>query len=176
MRRVCFVLGGARSGKSRFAEELAEAAGPSRCYIATSEPFDAEMQDRIARHRERRGAGWDTVGAPTDLVAALDSCRHDIILVDCLTLWLNNLVHHGQNVDTEVERLRLILARKQAFIVIVSNELGLGLVPDNSLARRFRDLQGQVNQRIAALADEVYFMAAGLPLVLKSAGRVPEAQ
>jgi len=164
---VTLVLGGARSGKSRFAEELlAERAG-RRLYLATAEAGDAEMAARIERHRDRRGAGWRVVEAPLDIAPAIEAAGKDAVLLDCLTLWLSNLLAAGRDVERGTEDLCRALGHALAPVVLVSNEVGLGIVPDNALAREFRDRAGRLNQRIAAAADRVYFMAAGLPLILK---------
>jgi adenosylcobinamide kinase/adenosylcobinamide-phosphate guanylyltransferase len=171
MRRITLVLGGARSGKSRFAEALARGHKRRLFYIATAEITDAEMRVRIDEHRRRRGLEWKTIEAPLDLVGALDEIgdRQCFILIDCITVWLNNLMHHGRNVAREVERLCARLAAIQARLVIVANEVGLGIVPDNALARAFRDEAGRANQALAETADEVVFIAAGLPTILKKA-------
>lgn len=166
MNKVTLVLGGARSGKSRFAEGLA-ASCASRTYIATAEAFDDEMRDRIARHRAQRGEGWETVEAPLDLTAALAACRSGVVLIDCLTIWIGNLMFKDRDVLAEADRLCEALKAAGRDVILVSNEVGLSIVPENALARRFRDLQGIANQRLAAVADEVYFIAAGLPLTLK---------
>jgi adenosylcobinamide kinase/adenosylcobinamide-phosphate guanylyltransferase len=167
MRHVTFVLGGARSGKSRFAERLLSGTSGPKTYIATAEAFDDEMRDRIARHREQRaGEGWTTIEAPLDPVAALQSAEGGLLL-DCVTVWLGNLMHHGRNIRTEVARLCSALEQAKVRAVLVSNEVGLSIVPENAMARRFRDEQGFANQRIAEVADEVFFVAAGLPLKLK---------
>lgn len=169
MRRMTLVLGGARSGKSRHAEGLA-ATYAEKTYIATAEAFDDEMRERIARHQARRGEGWTTVEVPLDLAGALTAIS-GFVLVDCITVWLGNLMHHGRDVDRELDRLLAVLERIEARVVMVSNEVGLSVVPENPMARRFRDLQGVANQRLAEAADEVVFVAAGLPLTLKSAGQ-----
>jgi adenosylcobinamide kinase / adenosylcobinamide-phosphate guanylyltransferase len=162
---LTLVLGGARSGKSRHAESLITAGSPPWVYVATAEPLDDEMTARIAAHRARRGAGWRDVEAPRDLAGALAGIR-DAVLVDCLTLWLSNLMLADADVEAETARLEGALAG-MAPVVLVSNEVGFGIVPDNALARRFRDAQGRLNQRIAARADRVVLMVAGLPLVIK---------
>ncbi|HWD57612.1 MAG TPA: bifunctional adenosylcobinamide kinase/adenosylcobinamide-phosphate guanylyltransferase [Stellaceae bacterium] len=171
---ITLILGGARSGKSRHAEQLVTAAASAGTYIATAEPGDAEMAARIAEHRARRSAFWRTVEAPLDLAAAIraeaDPARP--ILVDCLTLWLANLMGAGRVVAHDSEALRAALrdaaGRDTAGpVVLVANEVGLGLVPETPLGREFRDAAGRLNQDIAALADRVVFVAAGLPLVLK---------
>jgi len=166
---VTLVLGGARSGKSRYAETLVTGAAASGTYIATAEAGDAEMATRIAEHRARRGPFWRTVEEPIDLTGAI--CRHAEparpILVDCLTLWLSNLMGAGRVVAHESETLRAALHEAAGPLMLVANEVGLGLVPETPLGREFRDAAGRLNQDIAALADRVVFVAAGLPLVLK---------
>jgi adenosylcobinamide kinase/adenosylcobinamide-phosphate guanylyltransferase len=166
---ITLILGGARSGKSRYAEDLARGA-PKRVYIATAEPFDEEMRSRIARHREERGSGWVTREAQLELAAALTEADADerVILIDCITIWLGNLMHRERDVPLEVDRFCQALECAKGRIIVVANEVGLGIVPDNAMARRFRDEAGRANQRIAAVADEVIFMAAVLPLTLKT--------
>jgi adenosyl cobinamide kinase/adenosyl cobinamide phosphate guanylyltransferase len=165
---MTLVLGGARSGKSRHAESLVAACPPPWIYVATAEPLDDEMRVRIAEHRARRGAEWRAVEAPRDLVGALEkNAGGGGVLVDCLTLWLSNLMLADADIEAETTRLEAALARVDRPIVLVSNEVGLGIVPDNALARRFRDAQGRLNQRMAARADRVVLMVAGLPLVVK---------
>ncbi len=166
--KLTLVLGGARSGKSRYAETLVMASPPPWIYVATAEPFDDEMTARIAEHRGRRGEHWQTVDAPLDLAAAIAGAPPAAtVLVDCLTLWLNNLMFKERDIDAETERLEAALAARNAPAVLVSNEVGSGIVPDNAEARRFRDLQGRLNQRIAARADRVVLLVAGLPMVVK---------
>ena len=161
------VLGGARSGKSRFAEGLAKGVEGSRTYIATAEPFDEEMRQRIARHREQRaGEGWTTIEAPLDPAAALRGAE-GFVLLDCVTVWLGNLMHHERHIGEAVDGLCAALEGTAAQVLLVSNEVGLSIVPENAMARRFRDEQGLANQALAAIADNVYFIAAGLPLKLK---------
>ena len=164
------VLGGARSGKSATAERLVKNTGLARVYVATAQAWDAEMAERIAQHRADRGTGWRTVEAPLDLVGALRAADAPdaAILVDCLTLWLSNLMLDGRDVEAEAARLVAALPGLQARLAFVSNEVGMGIVPDNPLGRRFRDAQGRLNQRMAAACDLVGFVAAGLPLTLKS--------
>ncbi len=163
---LTLILGGARSGKS--ARALALCPVP-RLFIATAEPLDAEMADRIARHRAERGADWPSREAPLDLADALrDEARAGrTLLVDCLTLWLSNLMHHDRDLEAETAGLLAALREAPGRAVMVSNELGMGLAPMNALGRAFRDAQGRLNQRIAAGADRVEFVAAGLPLTLK---------
>jgi adenosylcobinamide kinase/adenosylcobinamide-phosphate guanylyltransferase len=165
---VTLVLGGARSGKSAYAEALVEAGG-SGLYLATAEAGDAEMAERIRRHRQRRGETWVTVEEPLDLAGALK--RHAAperpILVDCLTLWLSNVMAAGRDPDGEAVALADGLSTLAGPVVLVSNEVGLGLVPETPLGRAFRDHAGRLNQTIARKADRVVFIAAGLPLILK---------
>jgi adenosylcobinamide kinase/adenosylcobinamide-phosphate guanylyltransferase len=165
---VTLVLGGARSGKSRLAEGLLAHAS-QRTYLATAEAGDAEMAARIADHRTRRGTGWITLEEPLELVPALAraTAGGGAVLVDCLTLWLGNLLGAGREVGAEGDRLVAALPRLAGPVVLVSNEVGLGIVPDNALARAFRDEAGRLHQAIAAIAQRVYWVAAGLPLILK---------
>lgn len=171
MRRITLVLGGARSGKSRHAETLALTHKGRRVYVATAEIIDDEMRRRIDLHREQRGAGWETREVPLDLASALAAADHpkSFILVECITIWVNNLIYHGKDVAAEVNRLCGMLPKLKARVVLVSNEVGLGIVPDNALARAFRDEAGRANQALAAVADEVVFIAVGLPMTLKKA-------
>jgi adenosylcobinamide kinase / adenosylcobinamide-phosphate guanylyltransferase len=164
--RLTLVLGGARSGKSRFAEGLVMRTAPPWTYVATAEAFDDEMTERIAHHRERRDANWQTLDAPHDLAAAVGTLAGPA-LIDCLTLWLSNVMLAGGDVEAESERLLAALGSAPGPLVAVSNEVGLGLVPETPLGRAFRDAQGRLNQRVAAAADRVIFMAAGLSLNLK---------
>ncbi len=163
------VLGGARSGKSRLGEALIEASGLAPVYIATGQAGDAEMAERIALHRQRRGPAWQTVEAPLALAGALHQCDRpaNAILVDCLTLWISNLMATERDVELASDELAATVTAMTAPVVLVANEVGLGIVPDNALARRFRDEAGRLNQKIAAVARTVYFVAAGLPMVLK---------
>ena len=167
---VTLVLGGARSGKSAYAESLV--AGPGAVYVATAEAIDDEMGERIARHRARRGEGWTTVEVPLDPAAALCEYAHapgaSGILVDCLTVWLGNLMHAGRDIDREAASLLESLAAPPVPVVLVANEVGLGVVPDNPMARAFRDHAGRLNQALAARADRVVLVTAGIPLVLKA--------
>ena len=164
---VTLVLGGARSGKSRYAEGLAQG---ERHYIATAQSFDAEMTLRIAQHQQQRGPGWITHEEVFDLATRLEALnkRGNFILVDCLTLWLSNLMLADRDVATAVQGLLSTLENNVADVVFVSNEVGMGLVPETPLGRAFRDQQGKFNQQIASVADRVVFVAAGLPLALKA--------
>ncbi len=169
--RLTLVLGGARSGKSRHAERLVEAAASCGIYCATAEPGDYEMAARIAAHRARRGPFWRTVEAPLRLAEAVGAEARPgrAVLVDCLTLWLSNLMLAEARLEDEFTTLHMALRDAAGPVVLVSNEVGLGLVPETPLGRRFRDEAGWLNQDMAALADRVVFVAAGLPLVLKEA-------
>jgi adenosylcobinamide kinase/adenosylcobinamide-phosphate guanylyltransferase len=165
---ITLVLGGARSGKSRYAETLIQALPPPWIYVATAEARDAEMSERIAAHRARRADGWQTVDAPHDLGSALASAPLKApLLVDCMTLWLSNRMLAQADMDCEFRALAAALQRRAGPLVLVSNEVGSGIVPDNALARRFRDLQGELNQRLAACADRVVLVVAGIPLFVK---------
>jgi adenosylcobinamide kinase/adenosylcobinamide-phosphate guanylyltransferase len=165
--KLTLVIGGARSGKSRYAEGLIAAQLPPWVYVATAEAGDHEMIARIRAHRKRRGAHWRTIEAPRDLVAALAANHGGPVLVDCLTLWLSNIMLAEMDVEPEIEKLDAALAAAATPIVLVANEVGLGIVPEFPLGRRFRDLQGILNQRMAARADRVILMVAGLPLAVK---------
>ncbi len=165
---VILVTGGARSGKSTRAETRVSEFAGRPVYIATAEALDEEMHERIARHRTRRGNDWIEREVPIALVAALDETDGaGARLVDCLTLWLSNLLHAGRDWRTEAERLAAALVRQRSPVVLVTNEVGMGIVPDNALAREFRDAAGLLNQTIARVADEVEFVVAGLPLRMK---------
>lgn len=172
MQPSLFVLGGARSGKSRYAQARAEASAGKLLFIATAQAFDAEMTDRIAQHRADRGDRWSTVEAPLDLAGAITA--HDapdaILLIDCLTLWASNLMFEERDIADETQKLVGVIGAARSRIILVANEVGLGIVPDNALARRFRDVAGLINQAVAAAADEAVMMVAGLPLWLKNSG------
>jgi adenosylcobinamide kinase / adenosylcobinamide-phosphate guanylyltransferase len=163
------VLGGQRSGKSRYAEQLVTASGYAPVYLATGTAGDGEMAERIAAHRQRRGGGWRTVEVPLDLPGTLIREAHSdaVVLVDCLTLWLTNLMAAERNIDDESAGLVAALGRVRGTVVIVTNEVGSGIIPANALARRYADALGTLNQQVAAAVDRVVFVAAGLPLVLK---------
>jgi adenosylcobinamide kinase/adenosylcobinamide-phosphate guanylyltransferase len=165
---LTLVLGGARSGKSRHAETLVTAMPPPWIYVATAEPLDDEMATRIAEHRARRDDRWRTVEAPLDLAGALAAAPAGAsILVDCLTLWLSNLMLAKTALEVEIERLESAVSQATGAIVLVANEVGLGIVPDNALARNFRDAAGNLNQRLAARADHVSLLVAGIALKVK---------
>lgn len=166
--RITLVLGGARSGKSGYGEGLILAGAPARpLYIATGQAFDDEMAERIRHHRQSRAAVWETLEEPLDLSGALAAHANRPILVDCLTLWLSNLLFAEKDMARERARLVAAIATLSGPVVLVANEVGLGIVPDNALARRFRDEAGWLNQALAQVCERVVFIAAGLPLVMK---------
>ena len=167
--RTTLVLGGARSGKSRFAEKLVHETGLQKIYIATGAAHDDEMASRIAAHKDQRGPSWLTVEEQLELAAVLENeCRQDrVVLVDCLTLWLSNLLFAGKDIPAETARLCAVLKDLQGPCVFVSNEVGMGIVPENRLSRSFRDVQGRLNQDMAHRCQQVVFVAAGLPILLK---------
>jgi adenosylcobinamide kinase/adenosylcobinamide-phosphate guanylyltransferase len=170
--KIFLITGGARSGKSAYAEELAKSMSGKRAYIATAQALDAEMAAKIAKHQKDRGDGWDTYEEPlavAELVRKL-SGRYQVTLLDCLTLWLSNTMAHTENDGAVLGRSDDLVSAIKEFkgaCIIVSNEVGLGIVPDNPLARKFRDLAGMLNQKVARAADEVYFTAAGIPMKIK---------
>lgn len=169
------ILGGARSGKSALSERVALTLSDCPAYVATSEAHDAEMEARIARHRTDRDTRFETYEEPLDLTGVLGRtfARHQVVLVDCLTLWISNLMAAERNVDEAVAGLSAFLdTHRQASIILVSNEVGLGIVPDNPMARTFRDHAGRTHQQLGEMCDTVAFVAAGLPMTLK--GRLPD--
>ncbi len=169
MGQVILYTGGARSGKSRLAETRAEALGAHCVYVATAAAGDEEMSDRIAAHKARRGVQWSLIEEPRDLHGALvRSVGQGPRLVDCLTLWLSNLLLDDADIEGETQALVDALAVQSDPVIFVTNEVGDGIVPENALSRRFRDAAGRLNQTIAARADEVILVTAGLPLTLKS--------
>ncbi len=167
--RSLLIIGGARSGKSRYGQKRAEESGKQAILIATAEAGDAEMAARIAAHGAARGDHWRVIEEKLELTDSLirEAAQDKVLLVDCLTLWLSNLMLHGRDPDAQGELLAQSIATLAGPAIFVSNEVGSGIVPENELARRFRDAQGRLNQRIAAACDAVVLVAAGLPLVLK---------
>jgi adenosylcobinamide kinase / adenosylcobinamide-phosphate guanylyltransferase len=168
--RFTLILGGARSGKSRHAEALIMAHQPPWVYLATAQALDAEMAARIAQHRSRRDQRWQTLEAPRDLPHAVDAAPPDTpLLIDCLTLWLSNEMLASVDLGAATDDLEAALGRRRASVVAVANEVGLGIVPDTVLGRRFRDAAGILNQRLAMRADRVVLLVAGMPMILKGA-------
>lgn len=178
MGRVIFITGGARSGKSSFALKEATRFGGKKVYIATAEPLDEEMKDRIERHKKERGEDWIAIEEPlkiSELIKELKG-KYDMLLLDCLTLWLSNLMLAGKELSGEIEEFITTLkdfknpssfSLQPSALFIVSNEIGMGVVPENELARRFRDLAGMTNQKVAKIADEVYLVISGIPVKIK---------
>lgn len=167
MSKITLVTGGARSGKSALAESLTKRSGDHFFYIATAEALDVEMRNRIEVHQARRGAEWTTVPAPIDLINALDATDKAPRLVDCLTIWLSNILLSGRDWRGASKDLTSALMQQRNPIVFVTNEVGSGIVPENALAREFRDAAGWLNQEIAALADEVFLSVSGCPVRIK---------
>jgi len=170
--KLYFVTGGARPGKSAFAEKLALTVPGKRAYLATAQALDAEMVARIEHHRQRRGSAWDTYEEPLAVAELLNklSGRYGVVLLDCLTLWLSNVMAHTDGDDAVSRQSDLLVEavkNLKGTCIIVSNEVGLGIVPDNALARRFRDLAGFVNQKVAQASDEAYLLTAGIPMKMK---------
>ncbi|MFA5354402.1 MAG: bifunctional adenosylcobinamide kinase/adenosylcobinamide-phosphate guanylyltransferase [Thermodesulfovibrionales bacterium] len=184
---LTLIIGGARSGKSDFALKLADSFGPKtggthradevplvrKAYIATAQALDEEMGERIRKHRDERSAGWETLEEPLDIGGLIRDVHpfYEVILLDCLTLWVTNLLLAEKKMEEEMEQLlnslSPLVGNKDRSIIIVSNEVGMGIVPDNPLSRRFRDLAGHLNQRVAEIADRVYLVAAGIPIQRK---------
>jgi adenosylcobinamide kinase/adenosylcobinamide-phosphate guanylyltransferase len=169
--RSLLVLGGAGSGKSAYAQRLAEAHGPDRLYLATGAPGDEEMAARIARHQADRGQGWTTLEEPVEIATALltHAQAGRVVVVDCLTLWLSNLMLAGRDPGPALDALAVAIGGLAGPVILVSNEVGMGIVPDHKLSRDFRDWQGRANRVIGAACDVVIFVAAGFPLQLKPA-------
>ena len=170
MGRHVLVLGGARSGKTGFAERLAMRSGERPLYLATAQALDAEMVERVRLHQQQRHGRFSTLEEPIALATALRAAAktHDVILVDCLTLWITNLLGANHNVAAAVDELVATLPQIDSCrVILVSNEVGLGIVPDNAMARMFRDLAGSAHQRLAEICTEVHFVVAGLPMTLK---------
>jgi len=177
MAHIIFITGGARSGKSGFAERRAREFGAPLGYLATAQTLDGEMDERVKRHRQRRGGEWSTIEEPIHLPQALARCdgQYQAILVDCLTLWLSNLMFKYEDagepveerINEDLQRLKSTLQGMATPVVLVSNEVGMGIVPDNALARLFRDIAGTANQALAGVADEVHVVISGIPLKLK---------
>jgi adenosylcobinamide kinase / adenosylcobinamide-phosphate guanylyltransferase len=164
------VLGGCRSGKSRHALELAEKISEkNRVFIATCVPYDEEMKDRVRCHQQDRDSSWTTVDAPVELADAVSkySRKANVILADCLTLWMSNLLMESKNLENRIEELTTAISQVQSPVIIVSNEVGTGIVPENALARQYRDAVGLANQKVAACVDKVIWVVAGIPVRIK---------
>lgn len=170
---LSLVIGGAASGKSAYSEQIVTASGSKRVYLATSRVYDAEMKAKVSKHISDRGEGWRTIEEPLDIKAALSTCKPDeVVLLDCATMWLTNVIMDEADIAQKTELLLHSLQNAPCPVVVVTNEVGQGIVPDNKLARQFRDAQGQLNQKLAAQANLVVLVTAGLPLALK--GTLPE--
>src|SRR3990170_1901742 len=172
MGNTVFIVGGARSGKSTFALELGSKISGRKGFIATAETLDEEMKQRIIFHKKTRPAEWETIEEPVDLSKRLQNIAglYDVVIVDCLTLWLSNILGRGgdsEHIKTDVGHLTSVLKDLSYKVIIVSNEVGLGIVPDNKIARLFRDLGGWMNQKVASVADEVYLVTCGIPMRIK---------
>src|SRR5512139_1086716 len=175
-RKVVFITGGARSGKSSFALREASLISGRKVFIATAQPTDNEMKERIERHQRDRGLGWETLEEPLRVSKAIEemSERYDVLILDCLTIWLSNVMWSGSDAELEIENLVLSIKRflgnPSAMLFIVSNEVGMGIVPENEMARKFRDLAGRLNQKVAEVSGEVYWTVSGIPLKIKGEG------
>ena len=178
MAHLTYISGGCRSGKSNYAQKLAESLPGKRAYLATCPRIDEEMDLRIAHHQQQRtNQEWETIEAPFDLIAAIEQASHfDVLLIDCLTLWINNLLYETeqkgeplteQMIDDQCTKLVSACRKTNQTIIFVTNELGMGLVPADPVSRRYRDCLGRCNQTIARLADKAIFMVSGIPLTLK---------
>ncbi len=168
-RKLVFITGGARSGKSTFALNEASRILGNKAYIATAEALDEEMKERIEKHKKQRGNSWDTYEEPikiADVIKRIED-QYSAIVIDCLTLWLSNLFLNNKNVEKEIESLCSSLSTVHCPLFIVSNEVGMGIVPENKIARNFRDMAGILNQKVAEISDKVYVIIAGIPLKLK---------
>lgn len=175
MRKIVFILGGARSGKSTFALQEASAIEGKKAFIATAEAFDDEMRSRIEKHKEERGADWITHEEPLSISTLFQNIRNSypVVLIDCLTLWVSNIMHAGLDFNDEAARLVDTISQEHpALVYIVSNEVGMGLVPETELGREYRDNIGLLNRKVAEAATDVYFMAAGMPMKIKGAMKI----
>jgi adenosylcobinamide kinase/adenosylcobinamide-phosphate guanylyltransferase len=167
--KIIFITGGARSGKSSFAMKEASKILGKKAYIATAEALDKEMEERIEKHKKDRGNNWDTYEEPIKIPGVVNEIKnkYSAVVIDCLTLWLSNLMHSNKNVRDEIEAFCSSLSTVNCSLFTVSNEVGMGIVPDNKMAREFRDWAGFLNQKIAEIADEVYLVTAGIPMRIK---------
>jgi adenosylcobinamide kinase/adenosylcobinamide-phosphate guanylyltransferase len=174
-RKLVFITGGARSGKSIFALKEASKISGNRAYVATAEALDEEMRKRIEEHKKQRGKDWETYEEPLKIAHLVENIkgRYSVILIDCLTLWLSNLMHSKLNIEEEIENLigalkdLSLVTRHSLIVYIISNEVGMGIVPENEMARRFRDLAGILNQKVSEVSDEVYLVVAGISIKIK---------
>jgi adenosylcobinamide kinase / adenosylcobinamide-phosphate guanylyltransferase len=171
-KQVIFITGGCRSGKSRFALEYANRYFSDKCYLATCEPLDEEMARRIENHKRSRGPEWETIEEPIEIADRMlrRSADPGVILLDCVTLWISNLLMKGgddENLLNEIDKMGSAIQAARGSVIVVSNEVGMGIVPADALSRRFRDLAGMANQRLAGLADAAICMVSGIPLILK---------
>ncbi len=163
-----FVLGGVKSGKSRFALKLAEKFQPPRLFLATAEPIDHEMQEKIKRHQAERGKDWETLEEPLEISHSISQVKnYGVCLIDCLTVWLGNLWYYKRALDVEIERFLKALRNAEGNFILVSNEIGLGVVPAESTVRKYIDALGTLNQEVALICDKVYLVVAGLPVIIK---------
>lgn len=173
------ILGGARSGKTGLGERLAMRAGDKPAYLATAEALDGEMRDRVETHKRQRHGRFATIEEPLEITREIVKAArlHDVILVDCLTLWITNLLGANRDVAAAVDDLVVSLGQVSAArVILISNEVGLGIVPDNAMARSFRDLAGEAHQRLAEICDDVYFVVAGLPMTIKGGQAAPSEE
>jgi adenosylcobinamide kinase/adenosylcobinamide-phosphate guanylyltransferase len=172
MQKVVLILGGARSGKSTYALNEASAIKGKKAFIATAEILDEEMRVRVEKHKQERDKNWDTYEEPLKIAPIIERIKdeYDVIIIDCLTLWVSNIMHAGSGISGEIEKLvSAISANHSSILYIISNEVGLGLVPDIPIGREYRDILGRLNQEIASAATDVIFMVAGIPLKIKGA-------
>lgn len=171
--KMIFITGGAKSGKSSFAMAEAAKIKGKKAYIATAEALDDEMRERIERHRKQRGNGWKTFEEPVKISGVIRKINgeYKVIVVDCLTLWLSNIMMNGKVIEKEIKLLCAVLEEAGCTLFVVSNEVGMGIVPENDMAREFRDLAGMLNQKVAEIADEVYMVVSGIPVKIKKKGK-----
>jgi len=174
-KKIIFITGGARSGKSTYTLEDASRLTGKKAYIATAEALDEEMRDRIENHKKQRGKDWDTYEEPLRIAEVIQEIegKYTAIVIDCLTLWLSNIMQSGLNISQEIAKLieTLRITHHTSHIYLVSNEVGMGIVPENDMARRFRDMAGILNQKVAEISDEVYLLIAGIPMKIKGKGK-----
>ncbi len=173
-KRIVFITGGARSGKSRFVLKEASGVSGKKAFIATAQALDDEMKQRIERHKLERGDGWDEYEEPLKIVDVIRNIegKYSVIAIDCLTLWLSNLLMNDKNVEKEIESFCRSLFTVHCSLFVVSNEVGMGIVPENEMTRKFRDMAGLLNQKIADAADEVYMVVSGIPIKIKDKGEL----